>query len=103
MMNSDRETSFAVKSGAFDGVKVPVLTYHSIDDSGSVISTPPAVFQRQIKYLSDAGYSSLTLRDMVSSLTEGQRLPDKPVVLTFDDGFQNFLYRCVSSSKGTRV
>jgi peptidoglycan/xylan/chitin deacetylase (PgdA/CDA1 family) len=71
-------------------IRVPIITYHSIDDSGSVVSTSPAVFRRQIKYLSDAGYTSITLKNLISTLKSGNDFPDKPVVLTFDDGFKNF-------------
>jgi peptidoglycan/xylan/chitin deacetylase (PgdA/CDA1 family) len=71
-------------------LKVPIITYHSIDNSGSVISTAPSAFRKQIKYLSDAGYSSVPLGELVSSLKHSRELPVKPVVLTFDDGFRNF-------------
>ena len=70
--------------------KIPIITYHSIDDSGSVVSIAPSVFRRQVKYLSDAGYTSLSLKGLISTLKNGNELPDKPVVLTFDDGFKNF-------------
>lgn len=55
-----------------------------------MISTSADVFRRQVKHLSEAGYSSLSLRDLVTSLKDGRSLPEKPIVLTFDDGFRNF-------------
>jgi len=70
--------------------RVPIITYHSIDDSGSVISTAPSIFKRHVAALADAGYYSLTLRELVSRMNAGVPLPAKPVVLTFDDGFKNF-------------
>lgn len=69
---------------------VPILTYHSIDESGSVISTSPDVFRRQLKSLAESGYKTITLSDLSSALKNGNDLPSKTVVLTFDDGFQNF-------------
>ena len=71
-------------------VNVPILTYHSIDDSGSIISTAPSVFQRQMKYLKNAGYEALTLGEMADRQKKGAPLSGKIVVLTFDDGFRNF-------------
>lgn len=71
-------------------VKVPILTYHSIDKSGSVISTAPEVFRRQMQYLSENGYKAVTLNEFISSLSEDKTPFLKTVVLTFDDGFQNF-------------
>jgi peptidoglycan/xylan/chitin deacetylase (PgdA/CDA1 family) len=43
-----------------------------------------------MKHLSAAGYTSLPLRELAASLKDGCNLPEKPVVLTFDDGFMNF-------------
>lgn len=69
---------------------VPILTYHSIDESGSIISTSPHVFRRQMQHLSDAGYKAITLGEMVARQGKSEVLPEKTVVLTFDDGFRNF-------------
>lgn len=72
------------------GLKVPVLTYHSIDESGSVISTAPDVFRRQMKSLKDSGFTAISLAELASVLADGGEVPPKTVSLTFDDGFHNF-------------
>ena len=69
---------------------VPILTYHSIDESGSIISTSPQVFQRQMRHLDEAGYRALTLGEFAALQNAGRSLSNKLVVLTFDDGFRNF-------------
>lgn len=69
---------------------IPVITYHSIDDSGSIISTSPAIFRRQMRFLSENGFRTLTLAELGRLIGTGERFPDKRVVLTFDDGFENF-------------
>jgi peptidoglycan/xylan/chitin deacetylase (PgdA/CDA1 family) len=58
-----------------------ILTYHSIDDSGSVISTPPEVFRRQIESLAGSGIPLVPLN----------RVANCPgsIALTFDDGYRN--------------
>lgn len=71
-------------------VKIPILTYHSIDESGSVVSTGANVFRRQIKLLSEAGYNAITLKTLGEYLSGRGELHPKPIVLTFDDGFRNF-------------
>jgi len=58
-----------------------VLTYHSIDDSGSVISTPPSTFRRQMEYLAFSGVP-------VVPLDRAVREPGC-VAISFDDGFGN--------------
>ena len=58
-----------------------ILTWHSLDDSGSVISTPPSVFRRQIESLADSGIPVVPLNRV--------RTTPGSVALTFDDGFQN--------------
>jgi len=69
---------------------IPILTYHSIDESGSVISTSTDVFQTQMKLLADANYNVISLSELARILTAKEGLRAKTLVLTFDDGFQNF-------------
>ena len=70
--------------------RIPIITYHSIDSSGSIVSTTPQLFRQQIATLSDAGYRSITLEEF-SLMTRAGRWPSpKSVILTFDDGFANF-------------
>lgn len=59
-----------------------ILTYHSLDESGSVISVRPEVFARQLAALAGAGVK-------VVPLTELRAAPGPAVALTFDDGFEN--------------
>ena len=68
---------------------VPILCYHSIDDSGSLLSVSPALFERQVTYLKDHGYRTLALSELCNTLIQHRPLPEKTVVLTFDDGFRN--------------
>jgi len=64
-----------------------ILTYHSIDDSGSVISISPELFRRQMARIAECGVA-------VVPLAEIQRSPGA-VALTFDDGYRNFLERAL--------
>ncbi len=70
-------------------MNLPVLTYHSIDDSQSVISTPPAVFTRQMEYLWQQGYQTISAAELVAAIQGSFKPPEKSVLLTFDDGYEN--------------
>ena len=45
------------------------------------------MFEAQLKLLRDNGFTTITLRDLYEYLAVGAPLPDKPIVLTFDDGY----------------
>ena len=47
-----------------------ILTYHTIDDSGSPISVSPAVFQTQVQWLAEGPVRVLSLEDLVSASPE---------------------------------
>ena len=46
-----------------------------------------AQFKKQMEYLHNEGYHTISLDDLYAYVTEGKELPDKPIVLTFDDGY----------------
>jgi peptidoglycan/xylan/chitin deacetylase (PgdA/CDA1 family) len=68
---------------------VSILTYHSIDDSGSVISVPPATFRRQMASLARRGYTGVTLSRLLDLWEGSAGGTDRTVAITFDDGFAN--------------
>lgn len=68
---------------------VPILTYHSIDNSGSIISVTKKRFAEQMKYLKSAGYRTITLGELLKLLKADTVLSEKNVVITFDDGYKN--------------
>lgn len=75
-----------------DGVRLPVLMYHSIlKDSARqgqyVVS--PAVLAADLDALQARGYQTVTVSDLLAYVQEGTPLPEKPVMITFDDGYYN--------------
>lgn len=63
-----------------------ILTWHSVDDSGSVISVTRSEFERQLDAIARRGLEVVPLRELVDRANEADA-----VALTFDDGFLNFL------------
>ena len=62
-----------------------ILTYHSIDASGSAISVDAATFRRHVRWLATSGVEITTIEHLVTSPPETEA-----VALTFDDGFTSF-------------
>jgi len=65
-----------------------VLTYHSLDHSGSVISIKPETFREQILWLVESGIAVVSLSELLRPNQLGAE--SAAVALTFDDGFENF-------------
>lgn len=76
-----------------------VLTYHSIDESGSKISLAPSEFARQMQFLKEHRYRVLPLSLVSRLLKAREPFPADTVVLTFDDGYHNTYSRAFPSSK----
>jgi peptidoglycan/xylan/chitin deacetylase (PgdA/CDA1 family) len=77
----------------FTGRHVPILCYHALrdtnkDDSDNqkTYSVAPANFASQIKALSDHGYKSITPAELENYWINQTPLPEKPIMITFDDG-----------------
>jgi peptidoglycan/xylan/chitin deacetylase (PgdA/CDA1 family) len=80
--------------GVLRRVRVPILMYHHIQDappgSDAVrrdLSVSPLNFEAQLHYLQQEGYQPVSLYDLALHLTVGQPLPERPIILTFDDGY----------------
>jgi peptidoglycan/xylan/chitin deacetylase (PgdA/CDA1 family) len=76
---------------------VPILMYHSVAEGGTdarhpyfQTSTRPAVFQQHMEILRDNGFSTVTLAEATEALKTGRKTV-RPVVITFDDGYRDFL------------
>jgi peptidoglycan/xylan/chitin deacetylase (PgdA/CDA1 family) len=83
-------------------INVPILLYHYIrtvtnpkDKVGYELSTPPAVFKQEMDWLHEAGGHTVTLKQVMAALQGRATLPSHPVVLTFDDGHDDFATRAV--------
>ena len=72
----------------------PILLYHSISDKAAPQFAPwavqPEVFGAHLCYLRKQGYTPLTLSQLARLYVGYKRLPERPVVITFDDGFADF-------------
>lgn len=79
-----------------NSLKVPILIYHSVrphivgeDNLLKYYTVSPESFEAQMQYLKDHNYSVLSLDFVLDALEQNINLPEKSVVLTFDDGWRN--------------
>ncbi len=73
-------------------VEVPILMYHHVTtekSDGTYMYVSPAAFAQQMQRLHDEGYTAVTLKQVLDSWEYGSPLPEKPVVVTFDDGYSS--------------
>jgi peptidoglycan/xylan/chitin deacetylase (PgdA/CDA1 family) len=71
------------------GSRLLVLTYHSISASDGPTSTPLDIFAMQMRVLAETGYRSLTVDEFLA-WRGGARFDGPRVLITFDDGFEDF-------------
>ncbi len=78
-------------------VHVPILMYHYVrivtdprDRAGRDLSVTPLHFAQQMDLLHRQGFHTITLDDLLFAIVDGEQLPSNPVVLTFDDGYEDF-------------
>lgn len=68
---------------------VITIYHHVSEDTPPSTSLSPAQFREHMYYLRDQGFSVLPLDKVIKALHERQQVPDKTVVLTFDDGYSS--------------
>lgn len=73
---------------------IPVLLYHSVADTppqGQVdrFTVTPTAFREHIAAIADAGRTAITLSSLARALTRETPFPERPLVVTFDDGFDD--------------
>ena len=76
-------------------VFLPIIMYHSILKDKKLqndYTISPTLFEKDLKYLNDNGYSTVIVEDLINYVYHGKDLPDKCIMLTFDDGYYNNYY-----------
>lgn len=71
--------------------EIPILMYHTFDDDPKfpAINTTQEKFREQLQALKENGFEVITLDDLLLYQQEEQDLPEKPVILTLDDGYRS--------------
>jgi peptidoglycan/xylan/chitin deacetylase (PgdA/CDA1 family) len=77
--------------------RVPILLYHYVeyvqdkrDTIRQSLDIIPSVFEKQLQTLSGDGYTFITPSDVADVLDGKKTMPNKPIILSFDDGYRDF-------------
>ncbi len=79
-------------------IHVPVIMYHHIQnmqqaeaEKHASLTVSTDIFQQQMQYLKDRGYNIITAQDLINFFDNSTGLAAKPVMLTFDDAYKDFI------------
>ncbi len=71
-------------------MRLPIVMYHEVDTKnlGKYIISPRE-FEEDIMYLKKEGYTTINIEDLIAFEYNNVNLPEKPIMLTFDDGYSS--------------
>ncbi|MEG0181477.1 MAG: polysaccharide deacetylase family protein [Peptostreptococcaceae bacterium] len=75
---------------AENNLEIPVLMYHHFDEYNENTSSETVYkeeFREQMKYLNENGYTAITTKDIFDYKNGSKQVPNKPILITADDGY----------------
>ena len=69
-------------------IEIPILLYHDISETGEGNSSiKRELFVEHMQAINQAGYNTISLDKLIGYMQNGEPLPEKPILITFDDGY----------------
>ncbi|MBW6410472.1 polysaccharide deacetylase family protein [Clostridium weizhouense] len=90
--NSEQEKKLPEKNINLvnENIGVPVLYYHSVQQTeDNEVTISPQKLRNELRYIKDSGYTTITMRELQDHLLNNSPIPEKSIVITFDDGYMN--------------
>ena len=76
-----------------DNRGIPVLYYHSVNDSvDNEVTISPSLLKKELEYIKNQGYTTLSLKEVENYILNNQPIPEKSILITFDDGYMDNYY-----------
>ncbi len=92
LINYGAQVVGVMRADAATGVELPIIMYHGILKdplrAGKFVVSP-GTLKADLEYLKENGYTTVVIGDLIDFVERGKALPDKPVMITFDDGYYN--------------
>ena len=76
-----------------EGVLLPIVMYHHVLKDTKALGKfviSPQELEADLQYLNENGYQSVSVEQVTAFVQNGAALPEKPIMLTFDDGYLSF-------------
>lgn len=85
---NEEDESFECITIASEDVRIPILMYHSIcsDDPDNSLMIPTEMFAEQMEWLRENDFTAMSMDDVIEAMNTG-KVPKRPVLITFDDGY----------------
>ena len=83
---------FTSKAEESEGVRVPIIMYHQVTKKSSRRGKYTVMyeeFENDMKYIKEKGYTTIDMTDLIDFVYGKKKLPEKPIIITLDDGFES--------------
>ena len=78
-----------VSAAENEDIPITILNYHKVDNMNIALSVLPEDFDRQMAYLKENGYNTINTDQLYDYMVNGAELPENPIMITFDDGYED--------------
>lgn len=88
-------TTLETINNSDNDIFLPIIMYHSLLKDTSLqndYTVSPELFEDDLKYLKDNNYNTINVNDLIDYVYNDKALPEKCIMLTFDDGYYNNYY-----------
>ncbi len=75
-----------------EGKKIPIIMYHQVTKKSSRKGKYTVMyeqFEEDMKYIKSKGYTTVNMSDLINYVYKKEELPEKPIIITLDDGFES--------------
>ena len=84
--------TFETDSKSNYDIVVSIIMYHSLlndETLHNAYTITPSLFEEDLKFLTENNYKTITVKDLINYVYSDYELPEKCIMLTFDDGYYN--------------
>lgn len=88
------DTSEYAAASVSNKIELPIIMYHQVTDNSKLwgkYAISSAQLESDFKYIKDKGYTAVTMAQLIAYCEGKGELPEKPIILSFDDGYESFL------------